>query len=301
MAERLDRLLELQQRTYQAVAENSNGSRIAEYKELPAPSRSQSETRAIVRTIERLSLNPEQKQSIIQMLHPPRQLDGNNPWGNYSRAKPVDALEARRPSRIPLALKCRSRVFPGVLRRTRARTPNGSNRRRPTCRTANSRHATDISRPREALRRKPRIRVMRTGVSSRLQQYIRDCIGVGSSWLSRRPTQPGWLVWQCFWRQCSGGQRQLDAEFGRAGFLYRAHALHRGRFCGNQDMWQFVGPLCPGVDIRCGSYLYRNERWRGTLLGTEHLWAIGRRFRRYSDQADHNCKPFRRRRNFSGG
>lgn len=82
MAERLDRLLELQQRTYQAVAENSNGSRIAEYKELPAPSRSQSETRAIVRTIERLSLNPEQKQSIIQMLHPPRQLDGNNPWGN---------------------------------------------------------------------------------------------------------------------------------------------------------------------------------------------------------------------------
>jgi hypothetical protein len=80
MAERLDRLLELQQRTYQAVSENT--SSIGEYKDLPAPNPRQLETRNLVRNIERLSLNPEQKQTIIQMLRPPRQLDGNNPWGN---------------------------------------------------------------------------------------------------------------------------------------------------------------------------------------------------------------------------
>ncbi len=80
MAERLDRLLELQQRTYQAVSENT--SSIGEYKELPAPNPRQLETRTLVRNIERLSLNPEQKQAIIQMLRPPRQLDDNNPWGN---------------------------------------------------------------------------------------------------------------------------------------------------------------------------------------------------------------------------
>ena len=80
MTERLDRLIELQQRTYQAVSENT--SSIVEYKELPAPNARQVETRTLVRNIERLSLNPEQKQAIIQMLRPPRQLDDNNPWGN---------------------------------------------------------------------------------------------------------------------------------------------------------------------------------------------------------------------------
>jgi len=78
--EQIDRLLELQQRTYQAVSENT--SSIVEYKELPAPNARQVETRTLVRNIERLSLNPEQKQAIIQMLRPPRQLDDNNPWGN---------------------------------------------------------------------------------------------------------------------------------------------------------------------------------------------------------------------------
>jgi hypothetical protein len=87
MAERLDHVLELQQRTYQAVTENPTGNSIVEYKELPAPSSRQPEMRAIVRTVERLSLNPEQKQAIIQMFHPPRQLDGNNPWGNAAESR----------------------------------------------------------------------------------------------------------------------------------------------------------------------------------------------------------------------
>ena len=78
LAERIERLLELQQRTYQAVTENSAG--LVEYQELPALTQHQLELRAMVRTIDRLGLNPEQKQALIQMLRPPRQLDGNNPW-----------------------------------------------------------------------------------------------------------------------------------------------------------------------------------------------------------------------------
>ncbi len=82
MTEQLDRVLEFQKRMVQAAAESPSSNGIAEYKELPAPNPRQTEMRTIVRTVERLSLNPEQKQAIIQMLHPPRQLDGNNPWGN---------------------------------------------------------------------------------------------------------------------------------------------------------------------------------------------------------------------------
>jgi hypothetical protein len=78
LAERIEHLLELQQRTYQAVTENSAG--LIEYKELPALTQRQLELRAMVRTIDRLGLSQEQKQALIQMLHPPRQLDGNNPW-----------------------------------------------------------------------------------------------------------------------------------------------------------------------------------------------------------------------------
>jgi hypothetical protein len=36
--------------------------------------------RALVRTIDRLNLSPDQKQSLIQLLSPPRVIDGANPW-----------------------------------------------------------------------------------------------------------------------------------------------------------------------------------------------------------------------------
>lgn len=79
LADQLNKLLELQKRTYQAVAENSNAT--IEYSELPVQNPRQTEFRALVRNIDRLGLSPEQKQAIIQLLRPPRQLDDNNPWG----------------------------------------------------------------------------------------------------------------------------------------------------------------------------------------------------------------------------
>jgi len=36
--------------------------------------------RALVRAINRLSLTPDQKQSLIQLLSPPRAIDETNPW-----------------------------------------------------------------------------------------------------------------------------------------------------------------------------------------------------------------------------
>ena len=80
LAQQLERLLELQKRTYQAVAENSTAT--IEYSELPAQTQRQTEFRALVRNIDHLSLTPEQKQAIIQLLRPPRPLDDTNPWGN---------------------------------------------------------------------------------------------------------------------------------------------------------------------------------------------------------------------------
>jgi septal ring factor EnvC (AmiA/AmiB activator) len=78
LAQRIDRLLELQQRTYQAVAEKPAAP--VEYRALPAPSDRQLEVRAMIRAIDRLDLNPEQKRALIQMLRTPRELDGSNPW-----------------------------------------------------------------------------------------------------------------------------------------------------------------------------------------------------------------------------
>jgi hypothetical protein len=78
LVQRIDRLLELEQRTYQAVAEKPASP--VEYQALPPPSERQLELRAMVRAIDRLDISPEQKRALIQMLHTPRQLDGSNPW-----------------------------------------------------------------------------------------------------------------------------------------------------------------------------------------------------------------------------
>lgn len=85
LAEQIERLLELQQRTYQAVTENSSG--LSDYQDLPAPTPRQLEIRAMVRTIDRLGLNPEQKQALIQMLRPPREIDSDNPWSGKSEKR----------------------------------------------------------------------------------------------------------------------------------------------------------------------------------------------------------------------
>jgi hypothetical protein len=78
LTERVERLLELQQRTYQALTENS--SALSEYRELPPLTHRQVEIRAMIRTIDRLGLSPDQKRALLQMLRPPRPLDGENPW-----------------------------------------------------------------------------------------------------------------------------------------------------------------------------------------------------------------------------
>ena len=36
--------------------------------------------KALLRAINRMNLNPEQKQALIQLLSPPRAIDGTNPW-----------------------------------------------------------------------------------------------------------------------------------------------------------------------------------------------------------------------------
>jgi hypothetical protein len=82
LAQRIDRLLELQQRTYQAVAEKPAAP--VEYRALPAPTERQLEIRAMIRAIDRLDLTPEQKRALIQMLRTPRELDGSNPWDGPS-------------------------------------------------------------------------------------------------------------------------------------------------------------------------------------------------------------------------
>ncbi len=78
LTERLDRILELQKRTYQAVADKPEN--VVDYRALPPPTQRQLETRAIVRAIDRLDLTSEQKRALIQMLRTPRELDGDNPW-----------------------------------------------------------------------------------------------------------------------------------------------------------------------------------------------------------------------------
>jgi hypothetical protein len=40
--------------------------------------------RALLRAINRLELSPEQKQALIQLLYPPRPIDGDNPWKSES-------------------------------------------------------------------------------------------------------------------------------------------------------------------------------------------------------------------------
>ncbi len=82
LAQRIEQLVDLGRRTYQAVAEKPADP--VEYKALPPPGDRQLELRAMIRAIDRLDLTPEQKRALIQILHTPRELDGSNPWNGQS-------------------------------------------------------------------------------------------------------------------------------------------------------------------------------------------------------------------------
>jgi hypothetical protein len=80
LVERIDRLLELGQRTGAPAEADRAIAHTLYQRELPPPSARQVEQRAILRAIDRLDLSTEQKQSLLRMLDPPRQLDDENPW-----------------------------------------------------------------------------------------------------------------------------------------------------------------------------------------------------------------------------
>ena len=91
LIQRIDQLLELQK---SAVSVASGPEVPTEYRSGPVNNESPQFVRAMVRAINRLELSSEQKRALIQMLYPPRQLDGNNPWnggapwGEWSDQKP---------------------------------------------------------------------------------------------------------------------------------------------------------------------------------------------------------------------